>query len=397
MMEHLSQPLDLRPLQSQQLQQQQQQQQISGPSHTEHNPTVPINAMSHSLAMEAVHPFQTAPPLPAIGPFSPAGISSDGMAVQAHTTASQSTFPSRPLWFDNSSLTHRASFHSLLSAGGKDERLRARQDRGSIISLASTVGDDSPSEFSALDLEPSLDMHSQQGSTGMSLEGEEYDHQGIGTGLAMMSFLEFMPTSHSSPGETSVDGDLSSTQPSRSNSVMLDPSTAMKVSSMFDMGEEPLRLQPEQYPSSATAHPLSKEMVQHQDSSRENAARPQTMAPGQHPNETEGMLPPMWSGPMDMLAASVHPFSIPPYLDQRGLTSPPNSALLENGSNQDRESLARQVLKVYEQDGARPEFQASMAPYSGSPIYFDGNNSTPRNMNDQLSMSSNMTDGAQQQ
>ncbi|KAG0311466.1 hypothetical protein BG000_006638, partial [Podila horticola] len=92
-----------------------------------------------SMPMESVHPFHTS--------MSSISSSNPGMESlpMSHATP-------RPLWLENKGLTHRASFHNLLSMG-KEERLRPRQDRGSIISLASTVGDDSPSEFGAFDLE----------------------------------------------------------------------------------------------------------------------------------------------------------------------------------------------------------------------------------------------------
>ncbi|KAF9197526.1 hypothetical protein BGZ49_001990, partial [Haplosporangium sp. Z 27] len=248
-----------------------------------------------------------------INGLAPGNISDTSLPVQ-NTMPHAGAVTSRPLWLENNSLTHRASFHSLLSAGGKDERLRARQDRGSIISLASTIGDDSPSDLSSLDIDHPLgELHSQQGSTGMGYDGDEYDHHGIGTGLAMM-FLDFMPPSHSSPGDTSVEGDLSSAQPSRSNSVMIDPATAMKVNTMFEMGEDPLHLQTDRYNGvPQQPHVISKETFQHSNTSQENANRVQNITPGQHPNETEGMLPSIWSNSMELLATPVHPFSIPSY------------------------------------------------------------------------------------
>ncbi|KAF9087297.1 hypothetical protein BGX27_002958, partial [Mortierella sp. AM989] len=351
MMEYPQQPLDLRQFQPQQ---QPQQQQASTPSHVDPTSSASLGSLSQSLAMEPVHPFHTSSHPMSISALNPGSIADPSAPVQGtlpHTVA----ITSRPLWLENG-LTHRSSFHSLLSAGGKDERLRARQDRGSIISLASTIGDDSPSDFNSLDMDyPLSELHSQQGSSGMGYDGEEYDNQGIDTSLAMM-YLDFIPPSHSSPGDTSVEGDLSSAQPSRSNSVMLDAATAMKVNSMFEMGEEPLHIQSERYNGASTQpHPLSKEPFQPSDASQENTNRIQTITPGQHPNETEGVLPPMWSASMDMLATPVHPFSIPPYMENRShpLANNSDPSLLDNTNTQERGPLTQQVLQAYDQDGAR--------------------------------------------
>ncbi|KAG0349082.1 hypothetical protein BGZ54_004450, partial [Gamsiella multidivaricata] len=377
MMEHPQQPLDLRQFQLQQ--QQQLPPQVAAP-HSDTNASTPLGAMTLSQSLtinEAVHPFHTAP-VPSI---TPTGLlppmCSDPPTIHPQTTTISQTFAvtSRPLWFDNNGLTHRASFHSLLSAGGKDERLRARRDRGSIISLASTVGDDSPSDFNSLDLDPSFsgDLHSQQSSTGVGYEDGEYDHQGIGTGLAMMSFMDFMPHSHSSPGDTSVEGDLSSTQPSRSNSVMLDPSTVMKVNAMFELGDDSLQAQQDRFNSGlAPAHPLSREALQQQNTSQEPATRLQAMTPGQGPNETEGMLPPLWSTSIEMLSTPVHPFSISPYMDDRSqsISCAGDPTLSETSNMNDREALAQQVLNVYEQEGSRPSLQTPVTTYANSQVYF---------------------------
>ncbi|KAG0009327.1 hypothetical protein BGZ82_004103, partial [Podila clonocystis] len=194
MMEHPQQPLVLH--------------QFKQPS--SQDPPISLDAMP----MESVHPFHTS--------MSSISSSNPGMESlpMSHAT-------SRPLWLENKGLTHRASFHNVLSMG-KDERLRPRQDRGSIISLSS-VGDDSPSEFTSFDLEHS----------GLGYDPEEYDHHSIGTGLAMMSFLDYQPQSHSSPGDSSLDGDVHSAHVSRSNSVMIDPASI----AMFNLGEDPLHLQ----------------------------------------------------------------------------------------------------------------------------------------------------------
>ncbi|KAF9348913.1 hypothetical protein BGX26_012727, partial [Mortierella sp. AD094] len=377
-MEYPQQPLDLRQFQPQQ---QPQQQQVTTQSLVD-----PISSASLGpLAMEPVHPFHTAPLPMSMGPLTPGNMSDTSFPPQ-NTMPHPVAATSRPLWLENSGLTHRASFHSLLSAGGKDERLRARQDRGSIISLASTIGDDSPSDLNSLDMDHPLgELHSQQGSTGMGYDGDEYDHHGIGTGLAMM-FLDFMPPSHSSPGDTSVEGDLSSAQPSRSNSVMLDPATIMKVNSMFEMGEEPLHLQSDRYNGvSVQPHPMSKESFQASDAPQENANRIQTITPGQHPNETEGMLPSIWTGSIDLLATPVHPFSIPPYMEDRSHPlATANPALLDNANTRERESLTQQVLQAYEQEGARANFQAQIPTYTSTPMYFT-NSDGQRVMNGQVS------------
>ncbi|KAG0276367.1 hypothetical protein BGZ96_003337 [Linnemannia gamsii] len=317
-------------------------------------------------------------------------------SIHAQTMSQAHTVTPRPLWFENQGhgLTHRASFHSLLSMGSKEDRLRARQDRGSIISLASTVGDDSPSDFTHFDFEhPIGDLHSQQSSSGGGLgyDTDEYDHHGIGTGLAMMSFLDFMPQSRSSPGDNSVDGDVRSAQPSRSNSVILDADTAnmIRMNSMFTMGEEPLHLQPEQFNNSnsnsnnggsnhasAQMHPLSKE------SSSDLSMEQSGQVPGQHPNETEGMLPSIWSSnSVDMMAASVHPFSMPTYENKAHPLSNPSSdpTLLENNSGNEQGSLEQQALRAYEQnqDHARAGFQPSMPPNFTNPSGYFVNNDAP--------------------
>ncbi|KAF9897089.1 hypothetical protein BX616_006204, partial [Lobosporangium transversale] len=374
MMEHPQQPLDLRQLHSQQ--QQPHQQQISTPTHIDPSSTASFAAFSQSLAMEPIHPFQTASPSISLGSLSSAGMTADGMPLHPQTTMSQHSMPQRPLWHEQGPLSHRGSFHNLISAS-REDRLRARQDRGSIISLASTVGEDSPSEFSALDLEPTLgDLHSQQGASGVGIDNEEYDHQGIGTEFAMMSVLDYnLSGSRSSPGGTSVEGDLSSAQPSRSNSVMLDPSTVMKVNAMFNMGEEPLHLQAEQFNgSSSLTHPLSKEVSQQPESSLDGTVRFQTMAPGQHPNETEGTLSSLWSGSMDMLAASVHPFSMPPYMNDgsQSISSPADPALLDGTRTQEH------MLQTYDHDGSRPALPTSVSSYSNCSSYFDGNKESSR-------------------
>ncbi|KAG9320542.1 hypothetical protein KVV02_002750 [Mortierella alpina] len=333
MMEHPQQPMDLRQFQP-------QQQQPMGQPHADSLPSssstlVPI---PQSITSDSVHPFHTA-----------SGSSSDAFHVQTTLSQTHAVAP-RPFWFENTGLTHRASYPNLLSMG-REERLRARQDRGSIISLASTVGDESPPEFNAFDADASLgsELHSQQSSSnGLGYEGEDCDHQSIGVGLALMNFLDFnAPQSHSSPGDTS---DVGSAQPSRSNSIMMDPSNMVKVGPMFDLTGDSLRMQSGS--PSAAMHPLSKEPLQRQDGSRDSIGLSQPLAPGQHPNETEGMLPSMWSGSMDMLSSSVHPFAIPPYIEDRshpfsGATDP---TLLENNTNSsERESLAQQVLQQQQQ------------------------------------------------
>ncbi|KAG0260406.1 hypothetical protein BGZ95_004466, partial [Linnemannia exigua] len=319
--------------------------------------------------MESTHPYHLA-----LTSMTSATLPTMESSIHAQTMSQAHTVTPRPLWFENQGhgLTHRASFHSLLSMGSKEDRLRARQDRGSIISLASTVGEDSPSDFTHFEFEhPIGDLHSQQSSSGGGLgyDTDEYDHQGIGTGLAMMSFLDFMPQSRSSPGDNSVEGDVRSAQPSRSNSVILDADTAnmIRMNSMFQLGEEPLHLQPEQYNSnnnsnhgSAQMHPLSKEPLSHHS---ELPLEPSSQIPGQHPNETEGMLPSIWTNnSMDMMATSVHPFSMPAYSENKAghpLSNPSDPTLLENnnGGNEQQESM--------------PGFQSSMPPaFANSSTYF---------------------------
>lgn len=300
-------------------------------------------------------------------------------SIHAQTMSQAHTVTPRPLWLESQGhgLTHRASFHSLLSMGSREDRLRARQDRGSIISLASTVGDDSPSDFTHFDFEhPVGDLHSQQSSTGGGLgyENDEYDHHGIGTGLAMMSFLDFMPQSRSSPGDNSIDGDVRSAQPSRSNSVILDADTAnmIRMNSMFSMGEEPLHLQPEQYNStrnnnsnhgSGQMHPLSK------DPSSDLSLEQSGQIPGQHPNETEGMLPSIWSNnSVDMMSASVHPFSMPAYENKaHPLSNSSDPTLLENNGGNEQGPL----------EHTRPGFQSSIPPAFTNPSGYFVNNDAP--------------------
>ncbi|KAG0075718.1 hypothetical protein BGZ90_009569 [Linnemannia elongata] len=325
-------------------------------------------AQAQSLSMESTHPYHVT-----LASMTSATLPTMETSIHAQTMSQAHTVTPRPLWLETQGhgLTHRASFHSLLSMGSREDRLRARQDRGSIISLASTVGDDSPSDFTHFDFEhPVGDLHSQQSSTGGGLgyENDEYDHQGIGTGLAMMSFLDFMPQSRSSPGDNSVDGDVRSAQPSRSNSVILDADTAnmIRMNSMFSMGEEPLHLQPEQYNNtsnnnsnhgSAQMHPLSKEP------SSELSLEQSGQIPGQHPNETEGMLPSIWSNnSVDMMSASVHPFSMPAYDNKaHPLSNSSDPTLLESNGGNEQGSL----------EHARPGFQSSMPPaFTNSSGYF---------------------------
>ncbi|KAF9093791.1 hypothetical protein BGX29_009802 [Mortierella sp. GBA35] len=374
MMEHPQQPLDLR--QFQPTSQQQQQHQHHHQQHHQQQQHLQQQQTSHSqaqsLAMESTHPYQlglTSMPSATLSTMDN-GVHAQTMS-QAHTKAM--------------------------------DRLRARQDRGSIISLASTVGDDSPSDFSQFDFEhPVGDLHSQQSSTGGGLgyENDEYDHHGIGTGLAMMSFLDFMPQSRSSPGDTS-EGDVRSAQPSRSNSVILDADTAnmIRMNSMFSMGEEPLHLQTEQYNgtnnsndggsshSSAQMHPLSKEPLSHSsDLSLESSGQ----MPGQHPNETEGMLPPIWSSnSMEMMSTSVHPFAMPSYSEEKAhpLSNPTDPTLLENNGSNEQESL-QQAIRVYEQgqEQARTGFQSSMPPaFVNSSAYYQGNDA-PVPLSNHISM-----------
>ncbi|KAF9132367.1 hypothetical protein BGX30_012691 [Mortierella sp. GBA39] len=328
-------------------------------------------AQAQSLSMESAHPYHVT-----LTSMTSATLPTMETSIHTQTMSHANTVTPRPLWLESQGqgLTHRASFHSLLSMGSREDRLRARQDRGSIISLASTVGDDSPSDFTHFDFEhPVGDLHSQQSSTGGGLgyENDEYDHHGIGTGLAMMSFLDFMPQSRSSPGDNSADGDVRSAQPSRSNSVIIDADTAnmIRMSSIFSMGEEPLHLQPEQYSStssnnsnhgSAQMHPLSKEPSS--DLSLEQSGQ----IPGQHPNETEGMLPSIWSNnSVDMMSASVHPFSMPAYENKaHPLSNSSDPTLLENNGGNEQGSL----------EHARPGFQSSMPPaFTNSSGYFVNN------------------------
>ncbi|KAG0204656.1 hypothetical protein BGX31_003130, partial [Mortierella sp. GBA43] len=368
--------------------------------------------LSQSLAMDTVHPLQMDPIMPA-GPFGPV-MHPDTTNHAPPPVMAQAVQPfARSLWLDNNGgLSHRASFHSLLSAG-REERLRARQDRGSIVSIASTVGDDSPSEFNPLDLEPTLsDFQSQQGSNNLNgYEGDEHDHHGIGTGLAMMSFVEFMPQSHSSPGNTSAEGDLSSAQPSRSNSVMLDPSTVMKANSIFEMGEEPLHM-PERFNGIPvqSAHPLSKEPLQpqqqhqlqqqvqqqhqqhqqHQQQQHQQHQHGSSTAAPVHPNETEGMLP-MWSS-MEMLSTPIHPFSMPSYVNEHHpLSGPADPTLLDSTNVNERDALTQQAMGVYEQDTTRSTFQPTMSTYANSPMYFT-NAESPSALAGHTSMPGTMTD-----
>ncbi|KAF9920752.1 hypothetical protein FBU30_009306 [Linnemannia zychae] len=402
MMEHPQQSLDLRQFQPTSQQQQQLQQSQSQLQHLQQQQqlqrqqvqqTSQSQALSQaqiqSLAMESTHPYHIT-----LTSMATATLPVMENSIHAQTMSQAHTVTPRPLWLENQGhgLTHRASFHSLLSMGSKEDRLRARQDRGSIISLASTVGDDSPPDFTHFDFDQSVgDLHSQQSSTGggLGLENDEYDHHGIGTGLAMMSFLDFMPQSRSSPGDTSVEGDVRSTQPSRSNSIVLDADAVnmARMNSIFSMGEEPLHLQSDQYnntvngnnssgansnQSTTPMHPLSKEPL---SQSTDIPLDPSGQIPGQHPNETEGMLPSIWSSnSIDMMAASVHPFSIPAYAENKAhpLSNPSDPTLLETGNNADQDSL-QQTIRVYDQNSepARIGFQSSMAPaFANSSGYF---------------------------
>ncbi|KAG0331127.1 hypothetical protein BG004_001806, partial [Podila humilis] len=415
MMEHPQQPLELRQFQEQ-----------PSPLSRDIPSSAATGSIDHqtmSLAMDSVHPFHSTFSSISTGSSQPGMLPLDAANLQAVSQTQAHSITPRPLWHDNKGLTHRASFHNLLSMG-KEERLRPRQDRGSIISLASTVGDDSPSDqFNAFDLE-------QTNGLG-GYEADEYEQHDIGTGLAMMNFLDYHPQSHSSPGNSSLDGDVSA-HVSRSNSVMIDPASV----AMFNMGEEPMHLQPNgsyskgsyqqhqeqhqhqqrhQHQQEQQQQPQQQQQQQqqlghpqsnHQSSGSQDIPHPlQAMAPGQHPNETEGIMQPLWNGPVDMFSSPVHPFVIPPYMDDsqpasmHPLSGSSDQGVQENAADDEQASLAQHFIHNYKQtqDVSTVTLQTSMAYSGSSPVYFTSSSDPMNPTAGHLSLSNPMLDAQQQQ